>query len=313
MDFYFPRTGIFLTTIPKTGCTSVMTYFTAIETFLEENGLTSFPPEGRIDFFLDFEIYKNIHFDGSKANKFRVCNNYKLENDEIISIATYRNPFERFGSFWFDKVVRMGDFNYFNFAQNELSTLQVLDSNLIRSAAKKFISRNINSSGIVDQHFNQQHVSIRQDLAYDFYIETKDLKSLPGMLSQKNSVFECLRKVEFIQLNKTPFSVMAGFYDRELVELVATYYSKDLEILKNLGFAGKITPPISFRDFSSIEIDEIKDVRRINIIGHLTAERDAVTAERDAITSSTSWKLTYPYRRIRQINNSFWLYNNDSN
>ena len=317
MDFYFPRCDIHLTAIPKTGCTSVMTFFTALEEFLESQfktlGETTQIPK------LDYSFLKdvgNIHALNSPVWKYFIQNPLDILSQNVFRIAILRNPFQRFISFWFDKVVNMSDPYYAKIAIELLPLAPVISLREMQKYAEKFIL-NLDEEFSLDPHFRPQILFLNSKVKYDLIMETEELIYLPSRFSNLDPKFQNLKDLEIPKFNISEHSQKDAFLSIELISAIELFYMKDIELLTKYKAIDSTHKALR---------DHLNDVdlcdRNSNLQKHflnlsnqrdeLTQQRDELTQQRDELTrlldehvNSRTWKFLGFYRRIRKIIDGF--------
>ena len=303
MHFYFPNLDIFLTAIHKNGLTSSMNFFGALENYLSNVPETLEELDSLPFTKLNFanEDWK-VHTDKNMTIKFLTENEF-VGTSKTSSIAIIRDPAERFRSFWFNKILLMHDTTYYELSEKYFANLEITSLQSIRDGAKKFLrSSDFSNLVLSDLHLRHQSKSISLNRKYDLYVETKDLSSLPLILSKEFPKFELIKSLEFPQYNLTQELLTENFYDSELLGLVGDWYSKDFEIMNALGLAVNWQLTLNtnksedemlllinrervnalFRQRSIVL--NLKESEKIFAIDAATAERDAATAERDELT-----------------------------
>ena len=227
MDFYFPRSQIFLTAIPKTGCTSAMHFFTGLENSLEKINLnltdSNFEEKIEIEYV---ESVMSIHELGDDSQRYLVLSDFSLLGQ--TSVAAFRNPFVRFASFWFDKVIQLRDRHYFNFGLTNYPSFEKLKIEDIRDSAKSFLSQDSQDQKNLDIHFRPQYYFYKEDLNYDVLIETEKLSDLPRILASKENRYRLISELEFPKFNTSLSSYPSEFYDDELSLLLRKSLNKKL-------------------------------------------------------------------------------------
>ena len=208
------------------------------------------------------------------------------------SIAVFRNPFDRFASFWFDKVIKLRDPHYLDFGLLFFPSFEELTLDAIRTSAKNFLSQNFQDAKNVDPHFRPQYYFYKTGMTYDLYIETEKLRNLPKVLSENSDRYRVISDLEFPTFNRLIKTYPSDFYDEELSLLVRRFYEIDFNFIKeqtSVDFQS-----VSERDSQnlSFDINEIEKRRIQNAIknliaerGHLISERDHLISERDHLIS----------------------------
>jgi hypothetical protein len=316
MDYYFPRLEMYLTAIPKTGCTSSMNFFAALELFLLNNdlALSDNLDQIRIESKSD-ELASTIHSSESSISRYLTT----LENSSIPSstlfIGIYRNPIDRFESFWTEKIVLQGDPNYLALSNLLLTEENVVSLYETADAAKSFLNKlDFSNPESIDPHVRPQSSFMLPIEKYDLLIETKNLGYILECLAEKSPKYNFLRKLKFPHHNNLPPTLKGTLRDFELMNVINNVYKSDFQMFQfprekiNLG---------TFRFYSLEQTDFILKHRAQNKIKNLTQQRDELTQQRDELTqqrdeltqqrdeltqqrdellNSTIWKLTKPVR-----------------
>jgi hypothetical protein len=247
-----------------------------------------------------------VHSDKGIAIQYMLPESSFHEDFISRSIVILRNPFDRFTSFWFNKIILMQDLFYFRLSKQYFPNIEISNFELIRDGAKKFlVSADFKHLLENDIHMRHQHLSVSLDKKYDLYVETKDLSNLPMLLSQKFPEYKSLEVLKFPIDNSTDKVQLRNFLDTELRALVMDRYRKDFELIGSLGL-------LTYRDdFQSPNepdenvLDSINKVRLDGIFQGLfrvldlqesknsltemaIEERDVETAQRDELTSELS-------------------------
>jgi len=234
VNLYFPRSKVQLTAIPKTGCTSVLSFFTALELnlesqneFLDENSSIS-----ELDYsFLD--PLTSIHVGNSPLWKYWDHNPGKTNRDGRLKVVTLRNPYDRFTSFWLNKIVYANDPHYFKLAIELLPPSEENDFSSIQKAAHNFLS-NLTPSKKLDAHIRPQYMFLSGKAKYDLSIKTKNIQNLPSELSRISPRYRGIKDLEIPKLNFTDSHLKTRFLNPELTSLIEQLYHQDFELLKEL-------------------------------------------------------------------------------
>jgi hypothetical protein len=234
VNLYFPRSKVQLTAIPKTGCTSVLSFFTALELNLESQNefLNDDISISKLDYsFLD--PLTSIHVGNSPLWKYWDHNPRKTVLDGRIKAVTLRNPYDRFTSFWLNKIVYAIDPNYFKLAVELLPPSEEIDFRSIQKAAHNFLL-NLTPSKKLDAHIRPQHMFLSGKAKYNLSIKTKNIQNLPSELSSILPRYRGIKDLEIPKLNFTDSHLKTKFLNPELVRLIEQLYHSDFELLKEL-------------------------------------------------------------------------------
>jgi hypothetical protein len=322
MDFSFPRSQVFLTAIPKTGCTSAMNFFTNLEDWLEKRKINISEVDSCETIKIDYEDEPgmSIHEMNSKSQNYLV--GIDFQPDVQTSIAAFRNPFDRFASFWFDKVIKLRDPHYFHFGLLNFPSFEKLTLDAIRASAKNYLSQNIHDAKNTDPHCRPQYYFYKPGMNYDLYIDTEKLSNLPKVLSEHADRYRVISNLEFPIFNRLRKTYSTDFYDEELSLLVRKFYQQDFNFIKEQSSVD--FQSISDRDSQNLSFDlnEINKRRIQNAIKNFTSERDHLVSERDhlvserddlvserdhlvserdQLVSSRSWQFMAPARKVMGI------------
>ena len=282
MDFTFPRSGIFLTTIPKTGCTSAINFFTALEVELERIKTNLFEFNSDTELVLSYpDRFESIHESGSPSKNFLSENLLKYEN--LTSIATYRDPYKRFASFWFDKVILLKSREYLDFALKKYDKFENLDLGEIRNSAKIFLEENSHDTQNLDLHVRPQFYFLSEHAKYDLYFETEALRDIPEKLANFSSDFQPLRKLDFPHFHSTQLN-LEFFYDDELSFLVEKFYELDFSFIKNFSEHDFQRSDFRLSHLTEDSMRKIEMSRARTGSMNLKVERDELTRQRDELT-----------------------------
>ena len=235
MNLYFPRSKVQLTAIPKTGCTSVLSFFTALELNLESQNefLNDNISISKLDYsFLD--PLTSIHDVGnSPLLKYWDHNPGKTKHDGRLKVVTLRNPYDRFTSFWLNKIVYANDPNFFKLAIELLPPSEENDLRSIQKAAHNFLS-SLTPSKKLDAHFRPQYMFLSGKAKYDLSIMTNNIQNLPSELSRISPRYRGIKDLEIPNLNFTDSHIKTKFLNPELTSLIEQLYHQDFELLKEL-------------------------------------------------------------------------------
>ena len=95
-----------------------MNYFGTIENLLNNSNIMLENLNVELSANLDFsDNPAMVHLDKEIAIKYMVKDDFLHEGTVNLSIAIIRDPFDRFVSFWFNKIVSMQDTTYFQLAR----------------------------------------------------------------------------------------------------------------------------------------------------------------------------------------------------
>ena len=325
MDFYFPRSRIFLTAVHKSGSTSAMNFFGALEQYLDMSNLSIDQHSNEAEVELNYlDKWWEVHSDNEIALKYIVESNFLSDGIAICSIAIVRDPLERFSSFWFNKIALVRDSTYFEVAKKYFPNVEITSMESIRESAKAFLKSTEFTKRLLDDlHLRPQAASIQLNRKYDLVIETKQLSQIPQRLADKSSQFRFISESKFPHFNITEKELTDKFYDEELVNMLVNAYSEDFNLLesKNISlthhnphYGGE--PEAGLLDkINAIRIRELANqmMARLEFISRETtaiaverdaiaAERDAIAAERDAMLNSRIWRFTRFYRESKLLN-----------
>ena len=234
MNLYFPRSNIQLTAIPKTGCTSILSFFTALELKLESQN--EFLNENTSISELDYAFLNplaSIHVGNSPLWKYSDRNSRKTIHDGRLKVIVLRNPYDRFTSFWFNKIVYANDPHYFKLAIDLLPPSNNLDFRSIQEAAQNFLL-NLAPSRKLDPHFRPQYLFVNGKTKYDLSIKTKNIQNIPSELSGILPRYRAIQDLEIPKLNFTASDIKTKFLNHELARLIEQIYHNDFELLKEL-------------------------------------------------------------------------------
>lgn len=256
MHLYYPRSKVFLTCIYKNGSTSAKNFFGAFEMYLDESKLDIDDINNQVHPQLRYaEPPWKVHSDNELSKKYVV--DHDIENNDVCSIVILRNPLERFSSFWFNKMVLMGEVTYFKMAMKFFPNSDIKSMDQIRESAKEFLkSSDFQEIFLTDIHLQPQHFSIQKNRAYNLYVETSLLGELPSILSEKFARYKILKHTVFPHFNSTLPEYMSKFYDQELVDVIERYYREDFDLLDLISFPSisKIETGISEPSFPIMEV-----------------------------------------------------------
>lgn len=230
VNHYFPRLNLYFTAIPKTGCTSLLNYFIYIEKFLEnENQMLNDDVEIAK---IKYEHAARVHLpDGSLSHKqYSVEPNVYDINPTAIKLAAIRNPYERFTSFWFDKVVLRRDPAYYDWNEEYFNGRKNATLKDIRTQAITFLSGRNNKyfEKEADAHLLAQS-SYLYDNEYNLFIPTKKIGSLIDELSILDKNFLKLKHLELPHFNQVKSIRKRLFLNKDLFELIKIKYQKDFD------------------------------------------------------------------------------------
>jgi hypothetical protein len=215
----------------KNGSTSVKNFFGAFEKYLSDSNVNI---ENSNNLFHPNLTYVDppwkIHSDNELSKKFIVDDDF--EGDDVCSIVVLRNPLERFSSFWFNKMVLMGEVSYFKLATRYFPNSYIENMDQVRECAKQFLeSSDFQERLTTDIHLHPQYLSIQHNRTYDFYIETSELNKIPLLLSEKFAKYEMLKHNTFPHFNSLVPEYSTTFYDEQLVDSIKLHYSEDFALL----------------------------------------------------------------------------------
>jgi hypothetical protein len=270
----------------------------------------------------------------SKSQNYLVGSDFQL--DAQTSIAAFRNPFDRFASFWFDKVIKLRDPNYFHFGLLHFPSFEKLTLDAIRASAKNLLNQNFHDAENVDPHFRPQYYFWKSGMNYDLYIDTEKLSNLPKVLSEHADRYRVTSDLEFPIFNRSIKTYPSDFYDEELSLLLRKFYEQDFNFIKEQigidfqsiskrdsqnfsfdlnkiekkrvqnaikNFASERDHLVSERDRLVSERDRLVSERDhlVSERDHLVSERDHLVSERDHLISSRSWQFMAPARKVMGI------------
>lgn len=301
MNFYFPRSRIFLTAVHKSGSTSVMNFFGALEEYLAANGASVDDVNELSDAELRYrEESSDVHTDREIALKFMVEHDFNQTDLAICSVAIVRDPLERFTSFWFNKMVLMRDSTYYEVAKQYFPDVEVTSMGNIREGAKKFLNSTEFANRVKhDAHLQPQTYSVAESRHYDIYVETKELSKMPQKLVESSPQYSFIRNAIFPHNNPTEKELTQSFYDQELVDLLLDIYGDDFNILKsrNMALASDKSHIGGEPDVDILK--SINGIRAREIANQMMVAMDVIAAERDAVLNSRIWRISKFYRDLR--------------
>jgi hypothetical protein len=287
MHFSLPRSQIYLTAIPKTGCTSAMNFFVGIESWLENRklNLSQVNFNERIEIEYEDSLGSAIHSRESKSQIYLVDSDYSPKNQ--TTIATFRNPYDRFTSFWFDKVVLLRDQSYIDFGLLNFANFEDLNLDIIRSSAKFFLTQNIDISSNLDPHVKPQIFFYKPGIKYDLFVETEDLNTIPGELVRHSTRYRMLEDLDFPEFNDSLPSHPEDFYDEELSFLLRKFYALDFDFIRDQTGNDFQSVSKNERQFENSDLLQIEKSRRQNAIKALRTQSDNLRTQSDNLRTQS--------------------------
>lgn len=235
MHLEFPNLKINLTTIEKSGCTSLLNYFITIEKDYEFTNLRRNQNSNinEIDFHDGIKVHseKNPY----SASNYLVNNENDFKISKNLKILVIRDPFERFVSFWFDKVLLKRDPAYAHYYFEFYGDNQNPNIVQLQEGALKFLRFLMiqEDSAIFDFHYRPQYHFII-DTKYDLVLETKEIRLLPNLLGNFDSRLKFLSSFAMPTFNKSFDKRKCFFWNEMLYETFKIVYLKDIELYENL-------------------------------------------------------------------------------
>ena len=290
MDFFFPRLELYLTAIPKAGCTSSMNFFTSLELFLLNNDLTLSDNLDDVSIELKNEdLASRVHLSDSPTSRYLTTIKSALIPSSTLFIGIYRDPIARFESFWIDKVVLQRDSNYFTLSNSLLREKEITSIVDTTDAAKVFLNTlDFSKPEFIDPHIRPQSSFMLPVERYDLLLETKNLDHLPRYLAEKSPKYNFLRKLKFPHHNQPLPLLKNALLDFELVNAIYKVYESDFQVFQVPPTKASLS---TVRFYTSEQMEFILKSRAYR--------RDALTAERDALVKSLTWRITRPYRNLK--------------
>jgi hypothetical protein len=224
------------------------------------------------DFSLGF-LPGDVHLENGPAQRYLTSNKTHVYTSHL-SLATFRNPYDRFESFWFEKVVFLSDINYREYSLGLLTDEEAKSIEGIREAAKRFLkSLDFLKPDTLDRHLRPQSYTLESPNRYDVIVETQKLKLIPSLISTASDRYSFTKNLDFPVYNSGPGKISGDFFDADLRELINEFYESDFEILKEFGDVSLEKSP-NLGEY--IEVSQLQGIRANSEKNSLILEKDAL-------------------------------------
>lgn len=240
MRYRFPRLTVAIAAIPKTGCTSVLTFLLEAETRL---GWVPSPDRRAVPGVLardtasgDASDPTAIHVDGRLVD-FVVDDAAAIAAGDLV-IATVRNPVDRIASFWIDKMIdgpaswqlTYQDASWF---PTGFRTVQALRAPFLAFLRALKHDRSFLES---DPHWAPQAWLLR-DWPAELIVPTPELDRLPELLGSRLPQASFLNGMSFPRLHSTHGWLRELLLSTQARQLALDVYREDAAWLEPSGCA----------------------------------------------------------------------------
>lgn len=284
LHLYYPKSRLFLTSIPKNGGTSLKNYFFDIEA--QSTNLGQAPREHE-DHGMGIHKLNKLFLSASTAPK-----------DDSISVLVLRNPFSRVASVWVNK---------FLYAQNDylildrhreagFARLGNMSPAEIRLAFASFLTDLSSSRNFLESnsHWRPQRHFYGDSSSYSIVLETEDLGSLPKLLLEHGIDQKVLSRCNLMHFNRSNHLIYEFLWSPGTIKLVEDAYDIDFAALRNAGI--KVAKPKEVPDEKvppSLAQDELQAILRSRLEGAEQLVR--------IFRTSKTWRYTTPIRRVTSL------------
>jgi len=278
--YFFPKTNIAFTVIPKTGCTSLMNYITDLERRYSAGNLD--PTEAD---------YLNIGIHGSNLiTQYRISSAQLASGKSSPNILVLRDPYKRTLSAWMNKLLYVQhDYSIYdrlrheNFAPAEFDSIE--DLNI---AFESFVNRLFQDSSFLDSdwHWMPQHAFVKDISKYQIVLETSDLAKLQTILAIDPRFAPYLENKPVPRFNATRENLMGRIGTNRAWDLIELTYAEDFLLMEQAGLA---KPPRPHSVQNDRQFDE----------SLITQEKPLI--EKSRSDSETAWKAAEGNRELMQL------------
>lgn len=251
MHFFFPASDVFVTAIPKTGCTSVLNFMYAVE----ESITTHAKPLQGLEYLPDF---RQIHMP-EIVSRFRVDASSPRAEDAAVRFATLRNPVDRALSCWVDKFVLAQGFRIFEaFYDRPWFPWNIRSVDGISCSLDLFLRELETSPGFLlcNPHWAPQSELLLRNIAYDFFAETTQFHGLPGALARYTPQMALFAREVVPRCHTSESNDLAILLTVDVVSRLHAIYEADYRLLDKLGMSSEDLSITDDTDASRATADE---------------------------------------------------------
>lgn len=277
----YPNSRLFLTSIPKNGCTTLKNFFQDIELkhLGKDTSQRDYGPDGM-----------HVHVD---RFRFRVSTGPR--KDDSHSVLVLRNPYSRVASAWINKFLyAQGDYAIVNRHRNRaFAQLGEMSTQEIRKGFRAFVEELSCSNAFLesDNHWRPQSHFFRDLADYSIVLETTEIHKLPTILADRGVSKELLDSCNLHHFNKSESPVYDFLWSPGTAALVERAYSEDFFALGAARI--EVSQPQERADHEIFTELSSADVARINRSRLQSADQLLrLTYE------SKSWRWTQQFRKL---------------
>ena len=232
MHFYFPASRVFVTAIPKTGCTSILNFLHAVDIGLDEADGES--TTTRLKYLAN---YRQIHMT-DYAGRYRVGPDSGVPREAAVRFATLRNPVDRTFSCWIDKfVLARGDRIFKAFHTRSWFPWEIGTVESLQGSFDAFLSELETSPRFLrcDPHWAPQADLLLPLGDYDFFVLTPQLSTVAHQLADRVRSLTGIRDQGIPRFHTTDSQDLRVLMTEQSIRRLQDLYRQDYELLTNLS------------------------------------------------------------------------------
>lgn len=282
--YFYPKSNIFYSLIPKTGCTTVKNFLYAVESHYVTG-------ESQLPSVLDAKL--GVHREPSTHYLTRRSRPPRGS----LSLVVLRDPYSRVSSAWLNKFLyAQEDYSlYHRFRQEDFVLGNDFGFEQIQPAFESFLLKLRGDYSFLnsDRHWKPQSSFIRNINDYTLVLETSNLHELPKALEDNGIQQHITSSYELPHFNKTMNGLSFGLWTDKTIQLIQDIYKNDLALLESQGIRVDLpmSSQVSLGREAAVQFDsELESIRASRYVSSNTY----ITR----LLSSKSWRYTAWVRKL---------------
>lgn len=292
--YFLPKTKIFFTVIPKTGCTSLKNYLFDLESSSEIIGSQKASAE-----YLEMTIHS-----AKLLSQYRVRGMTSSKIRQGIKVLVLRSPYTRALSAWVNKFLyAQHDFSIFSLYKDKPFTPVDFESiRELNGAFEAFLRELLENEEFLasDPHWRPQSSFVSDPADYEIVVETRNLETLPLSLSNLPRFSGLPELRPFPILNSSRPNLIQHLGSDSAWNLVEQIYSQDFELLRRAGLGVPDRPPIP-APLGGEEKELIKAEKMMIQTARAVSENSLLNTRLEFLLESRSWRWTRVFRVLGSI------------
>lgn len=285
--YVFPSTGLALTVIPKTGCTTLLNYVLNLEQLSKVGSEGSFS-----------DAYENMAIHGSKELfRYQVKSRDSDAFRSSYRLLVLRNPYKRALSAWTNKLLYAQDDAtiFYDRAREEFTPVRFTSLSEVNHYFSAFLDRLDKDPAFLasDRHWRPQSTFVSEVSDYDLVLETDFLSTLQESLEKFPKLRGIVHNRPVPRFNETRPALDGMIGNSSDWSLIEEIYSSDFRLLNSADLPSS-NPPRKSR-LSLPRQEEALTKERAEIFASRTY---SLIAFLDILKSSRTWRWTAWARKL---------------